>query len=82
MVKTANAAKLTKEGDLIVASDSKRSQLQNKEIAFKKLDRLLAKAFTRKKPRKATQPTKAAIRKRLDEKRKHAEKKELRKRFF
>jgi len=82
IVKAANASKLTKEGDLIVASDGKRSQLQNKEVAFKKLDRLLAKAFIRKKPRKATQPTKAAKKKRLDDKRKHAEKKDMRKKLF
>ena len=42
---------------------------------------MLAKAFTRRKARKATVPTKAAKRKRLDDKKKHSEKKEMRKRI-
>ncbi|MEM7549560.1 MAG: alternative ribosome rescue aminoacyl-tRNA hydrolase ArfB [Bacteroidota bacterium] len=71
-------SKLTKEGALIVSCDSKRSQLKNKELAFKKLDRLLAKAFTKKKPRKKTQPSKAAKQERLKDKKQHAEKKKMR----
>ena len=82
LIKSANSSKITKDGELLVSADSKRSQVKNKEIAFKKLDRMLAKAFTRKKKRKPTQPTKASKQKRLEEKRKHAEKKELRKRVI
>ncbi|WP_425391920.1 alternative ribosome rescue aminoacyl-tRNA hydrolase ArfB [Ekhidna sp.] len=78
MVRTAHSNKLTKEDELMVTADSKRSQLKNKEIAFKKLDRILAKAFTKKKKRKPTQPTKAAKRKRLESKKKHSEKKKWR----
>ncbi|MEP1033394.1 alternative ribosome rescue aminoacyl-tRNA hydrolase ArfB [Ekhidna sp.] len=78
LLKATFGLKLTKDGELIVTVDSKRSQLKNKEIAFKKLDRMLAKAFTVKKKRKLTQPTKAAKRKRLDEKKKHGEKKKWR----
>ncbi|WP_421762614.1 alternative ribosome rescue aminoacyl-tRNA hydrolase ArfB [Ekhidna sp.] len=78
IIKTAHGSKMTKEGELIITADGKRSQLKNKEIAFKKLDRLLAKAFIKKKKRKPTQPTKAAKRKRFDEKKKHSEKKKLR----
>ena len=79
LIKAANASKMTKDGELIVTSDGKRSQLKNKEIAFKKLDRLLAKAFVVKKKRKPTQPSKAAKRKRLDDKKKQSEKKQMRK---
>ncbi len=82
LIMAANASKITKEGDLIVSSDAKRSQVKNKEIAFKKLDRLLAKAFVKKKPRKPTQPTKASRKKRLDQKRRHGEKKEMRRRLI
>lgn len=82
IIKAALKNKLTKDGDIIVAVDSKRSQLKNKEIAFKKFDRLLAKAFTKRKKRKPTQPTKAAKKKRLDSKKKHSEKKTLRKRIL
>ena len=78
MVRTAHPSKLTKEDDLIVTADGKRSQLKNKEIAFKKLDRILTKAFTKKKKRKPTQPTKASKKKRLDSKKKHGEKKKWR----
>ena len=82
MLKARFANKLTQEGELIVAADSKRSQLQNKTLALKKLDRLLAKAFQKKKPRKPTQPTKASKKKRLKDKKFQGEKKELRKRIL
>lgn len=82
MIHAANSNKINKEGELVVSCDSKRSQLKNKEIAFKKLDRLLAKAFKQKKKRKPTRPTKAAKKKRLDSKKKQSEKKALRKRIL
>ena len=78
----AHGTRLTKEGDLIVTASSKRSQLKNKELAFKKLDRLLAKAFLKKKPRKPTQPSKAAKQKRLTSKKMHSEKKEMRRKII
>ena len=81
-IRAAHASKLTKDDELIVTADGHRSQLRNKEIAWKKLDRLLAKAFTQKKVRKPTQPSKAAKQKRLQEKRKHSEKKAARRRDF
>ena len=55
LIRTANASKVTKEDELLIIADSHRSQLKNREIAFKKLDRLIAKALTRKKPRKPTE---------------------------
>ena len=82
LVIAANAAKISKKGDLIVSCDTKRSQVKNKEIAFKKLDRLLARAFMKKKVRKPTQPTKASKKKRLDQKKRHGEKKEMRRRLL
>ena len=82
MVRAAHAPRLTKDDQLIITADSKRSQLKNKEVAFKKLDRMLAKAFTKKKPRKPTQPSKAAKQKRLTNKKKHSEKKEMRRKLL
>jgi len=82
LVRAANRNKLTKEDELIVTADGKRSQLKNKEIAFKKLDRMLSKAFLKKKPRKPTQPSKAAKQKRLLDKRRQSEKKALRKKDY
>lgn len=81
-IKAALKSKLTKEDELIISADSKRSQLKNRELAFQKLDRLLSKAFTKRKPRKPTKPSKAAKRKRLQNKRKHSEKKEMRKKPY
>lgn len=74
------ATQLTTEGELIVASQESRSQLQNKQTALEKLNQLLAKAFHVSKPRKPSKPGKAAKKKRLESKRKQAEKKEWRKR--
>lgn len=82
MIHAAHKERLTNTGELLIAVDSNRSQLKNKSIAFKKLDRLLAKAFVKKKKRIATKPSKAARKKRLDEKKKHGEKKALRKRIL
>ncbi|MEP1095364.1 MAG: alternative ribosome rescue aminoacyl-tRNA hydrolase ArfB [Cyclobacteriaceae bacterium] len=69
---------LTKEGDLIITSESHRSQLKNKEIAYKKLDRLLSKAFFIPKARKKTKPSKSAIEKRIKGKKQQSEKKKWR----
>lgn len=71
--------RLTNAGELIISVDSQRSQLKNKTIAFKKLDRLIKKAFEKQKERKATKPSKSAIKKRLKNKKLHGEKKALRK---
>ncbi len=72
--------RLTKEGILILTSQDKRSQLQNKEAVILKLEQLLNKAFAPKKVRKATKPGKAAKQSRLQEKKQHAEKKKWRQR--
>ena len=72
------ASRLTKEGDLVVSCEAHRSQLKNKELAFTKLDRLIGKAFIKAKPRKATKPSKAAMTKRLNQKKQHGEKKKWR----
>ena len=51
----------------------------NKEAVTQKLNNLLEKAFFIKKKRKPTRPSKSAIQKRLDDKKKLAEKKMMRK---
>lgn len=75
------SSQLTKEGDLLVVSEGSRSQLKNKETAFRKLDRLLKRAFFVPKPRKKTKPSKAAINKRIKAKKQHSEKKQWRKKL-
>jgi ribosome-associated protein len=75
------APQITSEGDLLITSQESRSQLDNKENVVAKLDVLLKKAFTKPKVRKATKPSKAAKAKRVDSKKRHAEKKQWRKKL-
>lgn len=66
---------LTAGGVLIITSQEKRSQLQNKEVVLEKFNKLLTKAFHKKKKRKATKPNKGAVEKRISNKKKNSEKK-------
>ena len=60
------ANQLTAEGLLLVTAQDDRSQLRNKEIALARFRALLLKSLHRPKPRKATKPSKSAVRKRLE----------------
>jgi len=75
------SSQLTREGELIINSQESRSQLQNKETAVEKLDVLLRKALTKPKARKATKPSYTSKVKRVDNKKRHAEKKQWRKKL-
>jgi ribosome-associated protein len=72
------ASRLSTEGVLILTSQDKRSQLQNKEAAMAKLDTILAKAFEKRKARRATKPSKGSVRERIKKKKQHSEKKQWR----
>jgi len=72
------ASRLTSEGILVIQAQENRSQLQNKEAAMKKLEQLLQKAFTVRRKRKATKPTRSATLARLDQKKRQGEKKKWR----
>jgi ribosome-associated protein len=72
------SSRLTTEGVLLLTTQDKRSQLQNKEESLNKLDELLEAAFKQKKIRKPSKPSKTAKKKRVENKRKHSEKKEWR----
>ena len=74
------AKKINKDGYLAVKSSETRSQLENKIIAQKKMEELVAKALVKPKARKKTKPSKAVIEKRLDSKKKESVKKEMRRR--
>jgi len=69
------AKRINQEGELVLVSQSERTQLQNKVRVIEKFYDLLAKALTPRKKRKPTRPTAAAKEKRLEEKRLQAEKK-------
>ena len=80
--KTVNqklASRINSEGVLKIVSQAARSQLQNKQITIKKFYSLLEHALIKKKKRKATKPTAAAIEKRMTEKKNISEKKATRK---
>jgi len=79
---TKLASIITKDGVLMLTSQEKRSQLQNKEEVIKKLEKLLVKAFAKKKVRKPSKPSKAAKQKRIGEKKKAGEKKKWRQKGF
>lgn len=68
-------SKLTTDGWLIVTAQEERSQSRNKELAVKKLSDLLEKGLRKPKVRKATKPSAAAKQKRLQTKKRNAEKK-------
>jgi ribosome-associated protein len=71
--------RLTNDGDLIIMARRHRSQLQNRSDALQRLIRLLEHACIEPKKRRRTQPGRAAKQKRLDIKRRHSEKKKMRK---
>ena len=71
-------SRLTRDGILLLTAQDKRSQLQNKESVLDKLDKVLIKAFERKKKRKPTKPSKGAIQERIKNKKQLSEKKKWR----
>ncbi|MDO7848756.1 alternative ribosome rescue aminoacyl-tRNA hydrolase ArfB [Hymenobacter sp. M29] len=72
---------LTADGLLLLAAQEDRSQLRNKEIVLARFHDLLLKSLRRPKPRKATKPSKSAVRKRLEGKKIQGEKKASRRRL-
>ena len=65
--------RLTNDGTLIVTSTLTRDQIKNREDALSKLTLIVRAALDRPKPRKATKPSKGAKRRRVADKRHHAE---------
>jgi ribosome-associated protein len=72
------SSRLTRDGILLLTAQDKRSQLQNKESVLDKFDKVLIKAFERKKKRKATKPSKGAVQERIKKKKQLSEKKKWR----
>jgi ribosome-associated protein len=70
--------KINKEGELILVSQSERTQLLNKAAVISKFYELVSKALTVPKKRRPTRPTPASRIKRLDEKKSQGIKKKLR----
>ena len=72
------SGQLTNLGDLIIVSQSTRSQLKNKEEAIRKFSFLLNTSLAPVKKRKSTRPTLASRQKRLERKKHQSEKKQQR----
>ena len=70
--------RISTEGELILSAQHMRTQLQNKEAAIAKFNQLMEKVFAPRKVRRATKPTKSSVKKRLNEKKMHSEKKKMR----
>ena len=75
------AGQLTTEGLLLLTAQDDRSQFRNKEIVLARFHELLLRSLRRPKPRKATKPSKSAVRKRLEGKKIQGEKKASRRRL-
>ena len=73
--------RITNEGELILSAQHMRTQLQNKEAVIAKFNQLMETAFAPQKIRRPTKPSKSAVKKRLNEKKMHAEKKKMRQGF-
>jgi len=71
-----------KEGFVIIVSQASRSAETNKKTTLKKLVNLLQKAFEPKKIRKKLKVPRSVKEKRLENKRRVAEKKEFRRKIF
>src|SRR5438270_8113851 len=72
------AGRINKEGTLRVTSQAERPQLANRDRALSRLEELLREALEPEKPRKKRKVSRAAKRKRLEEKKRRGETKRLR----
>ncbi len=71
--------RISKEGIVIIKAQQFRTQQQNREDALNRLIQLIKTAVTQTKKRKATKPTKASKKRRLDAKSKRGQTTNLRK---
>ena len=71
LVKLKN--RISTSGKLLVRCHTFRTQLENKQAATKKINKLLTDALIKKKARIATKASKASVEKRIEHKKKRAE---------
>jgi len=74
--------KLTAEGELLLASDEYRDQPRNREACLEKFRSLLAQALAIPKKRKKTKMSRSRVLKNQESKKRHSEKKKMRKLRF
>ena len=71
--------RINKDGELVLSSQSERTQLMNKKVVTEKLYELVSKALTIPVKRRATKPTLTSKYKRLEEKKNRGMTKKFRK---
>jgi ribosome-associated protein len=76
---TLHRHRITTEGDLLLSSQRFRDAGRNAADCLEKLRRILLEAATAPRPRKATRPTRGSVRRRIEHKRRHSQKKQQRK---
>lgn len=69
------ANRINKENIFQVVAEEERTQLRNKEVAIRRTLMLIRESLKEEKSRKASKPSKAAVRKRLEDKRQQSLKK-------
>lgn len=70
--------RMTSEGEIIIEARRYRDQEKNRADARERLVALINRALEQPKPRKRTRPSRSSIQERLDQKRKHSERKKMR----
>ncbi|HWI92482.1 MAG TPA: alternative ribosome rescue aminoacyl-tRNA hydrolase ArfB [Flavisolibacter sp.] len=73
--------RINSEGNLVVKSQTFRTQLENREDAIRKVNKLIADALKKKKLRLATKPSRQSKENRLESKKRSSEIKQGRKRL-
>jgi ribosome-associated protein len=78
LIRTKLSNKITMEGELLLVTQSERTQLMNKKRVTEKFYSIVSKALTSLPKRRATRPTITSVRKRIENKRNQGYKKNLR----
>lgn len=77
-VRESLSGRISRAGVLRVTSQAERSQLANRDRALARMEELLRDALEERTPRRATRVPKTEKRQRLENKKRHGEKKRLR----
>ncbi|MFL9845349.1 alternative ribosome rescue aminoacyl-tRNA hydrolase ArfB [Flavobacterium rhizosphaerae] len=80
LITTQLSSRLTEDNILILQCDEDRSQLRNKDIVTRRFLQIMLEAVKPQKVRRPTKTPRSVIKKRLEGKRRNAEKKQSRKR--
>lgn len=78
---TQRDSRITSDGVLVIKAQNYRTQEQNRADAIARLVDILRKAGEKPKPRRATKPTKASQKRRIEGKKKQGQTKSLRKKI-